>query len=72
MSIVIFTDASAMPFGTHKGKALIDVPASYFIYLRDQPTWNKRTPLGVYIEDNLQVLQQQVKEAARNDKFLRR
>lgn len=27
------TDESLMPFGRHKGKKMIDVPASYLLYL---------------------------------------
>lgn len=52
-------DESLMPFGEHKGKKLIDVPASYLLYLYDQ---NKcYGELKEYIEDNLDVLNEEKK-----------
>ncbi len=65
---VEFTDRTKMPFGAHKDKTLEEVPASYLLFLRGQSGWNKMSPLGRYIEDNLDVLQQQ----ERRDKNLRR
>lgn len=53
-----FTDTTPMPFGMHKGKALANVPADYFIYLYD----NNLQPgkLRDYIEENLTALRQEV------------
>jgi len=54
------TDESLMPFGAHKGKPLIDVPASYLIWLYDNNKTGKE--LKEYIEDNMQVLKQELKK----------
>jgi uncharacterized protein (DUF3820 family) len=53
-------DYSIMPFGKYKGRQLINVPASYLIWLYDN---NKAFgKLKEYIKDNLDVLQKQVNE----------
>ena len=65
-------DNSIMPIGKeHKGKRLVDVPASYLLWLWDTTWFAKDTPLGGYIKDNMQVLKQQAKTDSRNDKFLK-
>jgi uncharacterized protein (DUF3820 family) len=52
-------DNSIMRFGLHKGKKLIDVPASYLIFLYE----NERCSgdLKQYIFDNLDSLKHDVK-----------
>ena len=55
-----FTDETRMPFGKHKGGQLINVPASYLIWLYDNQMRNGA--LKNYIEDNLDVLRQEIKE----------
>jgi uncharacterized protein (DUF3820 family) len=45
-----YTDKSLMPFGKHKGTALANVPASYLLWIYDQPNFDKGSPLGVYIQ----------------------
>lgn len=55
-----FTDTSLMPFGQHKGKKLIDVPASYLLYMYDKGYVNNEA-LKKYIADNLTVLKAQSK-----------
>lgn len=65
---VTFTDQSVLQFGMHKGKKFIDIPASWFLWLTTQPTYDKTTPLGQYIESNMDVLKAQDKA----DKQLRR
>lgn len=56
----LLTDESLMPYGKYEGKRMIDVPASYLIWLHD----NKKCSGSVqnYIVDNLQVLQSQTKK----------
>lgn len=49
----ILTDKSLMPFGKHKGKALIDVPDDYFLWLYTNGI--KDGNLKDYIEDNFDV-----------------
>lgn len=50
-------DNSLMPFGKHKGKALVNIPAHYFIWLYNDGC----THPGVkkYIIDNLDALQKE-------------
>jgi uncharacterized protein (DUF3820 family) len=52
-------DSSLMEFGIHKGKKLIDVPASYLIWLydNDKCSW----ALKEYIRENMDVLKSQAK-----------
>lgn len=53
-------DNSKMPFGTHKGKALIDVPASYLIYcLENMELYGE---LKEYIEDNIDILREEAEK----------
>lgn len=54
------TDHTPMPFGRYRGKAMIDVPAHYLLWLFDQGCDHE----GVkrYINDNLDALR---KEAGR-------
>jgi uncharacterized protein (DUF3820 family) len=56
-----FTDSTPMPFGKFIGKAMIDVPAHYLLYIYDN---NYDMPEGVkqYIMENLEALK---KEAGR-------
>ncbi len=56
-------DFSPMPYGKYQGKAMEDVPASYLIWLYD----NGRASPAVkkYIEDNMDVLQKEIKERGR-------
>lgn len=53
------TDESLMPFGIHKGKRLIDVPAKYLIWLYEE---NKcYGQLKDYIADNMEALKKEAK-----------
>ena len=60
------TDDSIMPFGTHKGKKLEDVPAQYLLWLYDQEIDGE---LKDYIEDNIEVLHKQAKIKFNQSKF---
>ncbi len=59
----MLTDNSPMPFGkAHKGKKMANVPASYLLWLYNEPSMqttltNSYPGLKAYIEDNLQGLQ---------------
>ena len=47
-------DSDKMPFGIHKGKAMVNVPASYLMFLWES---KKLTPEVLeYIKDNLEVI----------------
>jgi hypothetical protein len=55
----IITDESLMPYGTHKGTAMANVPAAYLIWMYDN---NKLIPpLKRYVKDNMEVLRQELK-----------
>lgn len=58
---VVFTDNTPMPFGKHKGKAMVNVPAVYLIWLFN----NSCTHTGVkqYIIDNLAALEKEAGKA---------
>ncbi len=56
-----YNDNTIIPFGKHKGKALANVPASYLIWLLDNGKCFGA--LKDYIEDNIDVLQKEVKES---------
>lgn len=60
MGYQVLTDTSEMPWGKHQGKAMIEVPADYLLWLYD----NNKCSGSVldYIKDNLDVLK---KEAGR-------
>ncbi len=53
------TDSDIMPLGKHKGKRLQNVPASYLMWLYDQPGFKERNRgLADYIDrkwDNLEM-----------------
>lgn len=55
------TDTSKMPWGKHQGTEMQDVPAYYLIWLYD----NHKCSMDVrdYIEDNMDVLQQEIENA---------
>lgn len=59
--MAILKDDSPMPFGKYKGEAMVDVPASYLLYLYRSPG-KGHSNVDAYIRDNLQVLKKQEKE----------
>ncbi len=61
-----FTDESKMPFGTHKGKKLLDVPDDYlkWVWLENREQYLNEETMPVttaalmkYIEDNLDSIE---------------
>jgi len=50
------TDESTMLFGKHKGRYLIEVPASWLLWYRNDAKDPRDKDLLDYIEDNLDVL----------------
>lgn len=56
-------DESLMPFGKFKGRQMIDVPASYLMWLHDNGSSVVRSAYpGVfeYIKDNMQAIEQEI------------
>lgn len=57
-----FTDKTPMPFGMHKDVPLGDVPASYLLWLGDQPDLPSKQPeLSAYIESGRAWLAKEAK-----------
>ena len=62
-----YTDETLMPWGKHKGTALANVPASYLKWIWDEEvkskgSFLKKSPsLKAYIEDNLDVINKEIK-----------
>lgn len=61
--MVTLTDKSIMTWGKYKGYVLVNVPASYLIYI--YVNFTIHTALKKYIEDNLGVLKMQAKNDAK-------
>jgi uncharacterized protein (DUF3820 family) len=53
--IVKITDHSLMPFGQHKGKPMVEVPAQYLLYIFNKG-WVKHQGVNIYIHNNIDVL----------------
>lgn len=54
------TDTSPMPWGQYKGKRMIDIPASYLLWLLDNDKCGRE--LRQYIIDNKDVLKKELKK----------
>ena len=54
MSTDILQDTDKMPFGKHKGKALVNVPAKYLLWLFNAGC--DHAALKAYIAANLNIL----------------
>ena len=53
----VLTDSSIMTFGKHKGKKLINIPAGWFIWAKNNLDRKSHTaPVLNYIDDNLRVI----------------
>ena len=59
--MIHYRDDTLMPFGKYKGLPMIEVPASYLIYLyEDSPQPLTHIALKRYIEENMDVLRMQI------------
>ena len=60
------TDNDLMPWGKYKGKKMINVPASYLLWLWDewglQKSGELHRQLREYVRDNLQALRKEIKK----------
>jgi hypothetical protein len=52
-------DKTIMWFGKYKGKKLANVPAQYLLYLFYEGVISSVNPLWEYVEDNLDILQEE-------------
>lgn len=60
----ILTDNSPMPFGKHRGKAMVDVPAVYLLWLYNNPSFEDG-PVKKYILNNLDVINKEASKVKR-------
>lgn len=60
----ILTDESLMPWGKYQGDKMINVPASYLIWLYDN---NISGDVKAYIKDNYDVLNEEVRRERRQN-----
>lgn len=56
----ILSDNSPMPFGKHKGKAMINIPAKYLLWLYNQGVDHEA--VKKYIISNLEILKKEAGE----------
>ncbi|WP_430811292.1 MULTISPECIES: putative quorum-sensing-regulated virulence factor [unclassified Carboxylicivirga] len=61
------TDNDPMPYGKHQGKPMIDVPASYLMWLWENNKVKKtsggtRNAVYWYIHENLDVIEKELNE----------
>lgn len=70
----MLTDDSVMTFGTHKGKTMEEIPPSWLFWFHNQVEDKIKKGQGInqieqdiheYVNDNMQVLQKQLKESQR-------
>lgn len=59
-------DSSLMPFGKYKGTKLANVPASYLLFVYEN--YQLHENLKEYIKKNKDVLEAEVKRAARESR----
>jgi len=63
MNAMKLTDESLMPYGKeHKGKRMDKVPASYLLWVVDQPWATKWDGVRGYVESNRILLEREVFE----------
>lgn len=58
-------DSDPFPFGTHKGKPMEKVPASYLDWVIDQSWINKYPDIIEYVERNRKAIDMELKEQGR-------
>lgn len=56
------TDESKFPFGTHKGKRMDEVPASYLDWLDDRAWLDAYPDVKRYIFDNRHIIDKELEE----------
>ena len=58
-------DNSIMPFGKYKGSAMVNVPASYLLWLYENDKCNNA--VREYIKDNLDVIKDEIKKGKKTN-----
>jgi len=57
----MLTDESLMPWGIYEGKKMIEVPADYLLWLYRDNKCDRQ--VKEYIEENMQVLEKELKNS---------
>lgn len=55
-----FTDSTPMPIGKHRGKAMVNIPAPYLLWLFNAGC--DHAGIRQYIQDNMESLKAEVKK----------
>lgn len=63
MSNTLFTDESIMPFGKYKGKAMVNVPAHYLLWLWENAKLSGT--LKTYIQNNLDAIKLEIANSSK-------
>lgn len=58
--MAFLNDNSLMPYGKYKGEKMANVPARYLLWLYDENKCSQH--VREYIEDNLEILEEESKE----------
>ena len=67
MTQEVWTFQTIMPSGKYKGTALGNVPTYYLIWLYDTYGVDKKSPLGIYLHDNIEAIRQEYKRNNKNN-----
>ena len=57
----MITDENLMPIGRYKGCKMMDVPATYLLFMLEEGYVGRKTEVGQYIAANLETLRLQAK-----------
>ena len=60
--MIMLNDNDPFPFGTHKGKPMEKVPATYLDWVQDQPWISKWPDVVDYIERNRTAIDYELEE----------
>lgn len=51
-----WNDETVMPAGKYPGKKLKDIPAHWFVFMCDIFGVDRKSPLGIYIDENIDAI----------------
>lgn len=53
-----WNDQTVIPIGKYQGYTLSDIPASYFVFMLDIFGVDKKSELGIYINENIDAIRE--------------
>lgn len=65
--MVKYTDATILDRGRYKGSPLSEVPAHWFIWMKDLYGIDSNSQLGVYINENIDAIRERNEKENKND-----